>query len=103
MVLCYGCAMNTNCALGTKYGKILERQLQKDFQIGFVETLAQEMASNEENTMDVFGSIAKIVKHNRSVKGEKKDWNAIVRSNTIHSNPIGTKRSSIIRRQQLSL
>lgn len=43
--------------------------MQKDFQIGLVETLAQEMATNEETPVDVFGSIAKIVKHGRSVKG----------------------------------
>lgn len=44
--------------------------MQKDFQIGLVETLAEEMAAgNEETPVDVFGSIAKIVKHSRSVKG----------------------------------
>lgn len=88
--------------IGTKFGKILERQLQKDFQIGLVESLAQEMAESEEAPVDVFGSIAKIVKHGKSVK-EKKDWNAIARSNTVHSNPIGTKRSSLVRRQQRSI
>lgn len=51
----------------------------------------------------MLGYMLATVIHFRLHGREKKDWNAIVRSNTMHSNPIGTKRSSLVRRQQRSI
>ncbi|XP_075147986.1 transient receptor potential [Haematobia irritans] len=86
-------------AAGTKKGKIMERRILKDFQIGFVENIKEEM---EEGGTDIFASLAKAMNKRKSQKGEK-DWNAIARKNTVSANPIGSKRSSLQRHSQRSL
>ncbi|KAM7359756.1 transient receptor potential protein-like isoform 2-T2 [Cochliomyia hominivorax] len=85
-----------------KKGKILERRILKDFQIGFVETLQNELENNVEEGKDIFSSLATAIRKKRSQKGEK-DWNAIARKNTMSANPIGSKRSSLQRHSQRSL
>ncbi|XP_059218471.1 transient receptor potential protein [Stomoxys calcitrans] len=81
-----------------KKGKVMERRILKDFQIGFVENIKEEMTEGT----DIFTSIAKAMNKRKAQKGEK-DWNAIMRKNTLGSNPIGTKRSSMKRLSQRSL
>uniref|UniRef100_A0A1A9WYZ7 Transient receptor ion channel domain-containing protein n=1 Tax=Glossina brevipalpis TaxID=37001 RepID=A0A1A9WYZ7_9MUSC len=90
-------------AAGTKKGKVIERRILKDFQIGFVETLKQEMDEGPETSRDIFSSLARVVgKRKPGQKGEI-DWNAIARKNTVSADPIGSKRSSMQRRSQRSL
>lgn len=48
----------------------MERRILKDFQIGFVEGVANEIASGTQGVKDVFGSIAKAVnKRGNTTKG----------------------------------
>ncbi|XP_037884366.1 transient receptor potential protein isoform X1 [Glossina fuscipes] len=86
-------------AAGTKKGKVMERRILKDFQIGFVENLKQEMDDTAETDRDIFSSLARVI---GKKKGEK-DWNAIARKNTVSADPIGSKRSSMQRHSQRSL
>ncbi|KAH8241249.1 hypothetical protein KR032_004973 [Drosophila birchii] len=85
----------------TTKGKVMERRILKDFQIGFVENLKQEMNENE-NGRDIFSSLAKVIGRKKTQKGDK-DWNAIARKNTYAADPIGSKRSSMQRHSQRSL
>ncbi|XP_043653888.1 transient receptor potential protein [Drosophila teissieri] len=85
----------------TTKGKVMERRILKDFQIGFVENLKQEM-SESESGRDIFSSLAKVIGRKKTQKGDK-DWNAIARKNTFASDPIGSKRSSMQRHSQRSL
>lgn len=39
----------------------MERRILKDFQIGFVETLQQEMDESAEAGRDIFSSLAKVI------------------------------------------
>nr|7CQV_B Chain B, Transient receptor potential protein [Drosophila melanogaster] len=61
----------------TTKGKVMERRILKDFQIGFVENLKQEM-SESESGRDIFSSLAKVIGRKKTQKGDK-DWNAIAR------------------------
>ncbi|XP_017131327.1 transient receptor potential protein [Drosophila elegans] len=85
----------------TTKGKVMERRILKDFQIGFVENLKQEM-NESESGRDIFSSLAKVIGRKKTQKGDK-DWNAIARKNTFASDPIGSKRSSMQRHSQRSL
>lgn len=53
----------TACASGaeSKKVKLVERRILKDFHIGFVETLRQEIDGSLEDKKDIFTSLAKIV------------------------------------------
>ncbi|XP_056640149.1 transient receptor potential protein isoform X1 [Diorhabda sublineata] len=90
--------------LAGKKGKMMERRLMKDFHIGIVEGIVQEMKMNPTETKNVFGHIAKVIGRRATFKSTKKDWNALVRKNTTTSNPIGTAQeleASRIKRQSL--
>ncbi|XP_030564163.1 transient receptor potential protein [Drosophila novamexicana] len=91
----------TQAAARTTKGKVMERRIMKDFQIGFVENLKQEM-DDSANGLDIFSSLAKVIGRKKTQKGDK-DWNAIARKNTFTANPIGSKRSSMQRHSQRSL
>ncbi|XP_017855836.1 PREDICTED: transient receptor potential protein [Drosophila arizonae] len=91
----------TQAAARTTKGKVMERRIMKDFQIGFVENLKQEM-DDSENGRDIFASLAKVIGRKKTQKGDK-DWNAIARKNTFTADPIGSKRSSMQRHSQRSL
>ncbi|XP_064555256.1 transient receptor potential protein [Drosophila montana] len=91
----------TQAAARTTKGKVMERRIMKDFQIGFVENLKQEMDESA-NGLDIFSSLAKVIGRKKTQKGDK-DWNAIARKNTFTANPIGSKRSSMQRHSQRSL
>ncbi|XP_054730943.1 transient receptor potential protein isoform X2 [Anastrepha obliqua] len=90
-------------AAGTKKGKVMERRILKDFQIGFVENLQHEMTVGDEGSKDIFSSLARVIGKKKSLKSGEKDWNAIARQNTMTADPIGSKRSSIQRHSQRSL
>lgn len=52
----------------TTKGKVMERRILKDFQIGFVENLKQEM-SESESGRDIFSSLAKVIGRKKTQKG----------------------------------
>lgn len=47
----------------------MERRILKDFQIGFVENLQDEMAKSEDAGKDIFSSVAKVLGKKKSQKG----------------------------------
>lgn len=80
----------------------MERRLQKDFQIGIVEGIVQAVIQSEKEPMDVFSQIAKAIGRKGSGAG-KKDWNAMVRQNTITKDPIGSTNEAVGRQTRRSL
>ncbi|KAH1020546.1 hypothetical protein HUJ04_010184 [Dendroctonus ponderosae] len=87
-----------------KKGKTMERRLLKDFHIGIVDNIVNEIQQNLEEPKNVFGQIAKVIGRRTTFKSKKKDWNALVRRNTTASNPIGSAQEaeeSIKKRQSL--
>ena len=78
----------------------MERRLLKDFQIGLVEGIVNE-AIKDKQPKDVFSKIAKAIGKRTSSKG-KKDWNALVRRNTLKKDPIGST-SEAVRQSRQSL
>ncbi|XP_063237595.1 transient receptor potential protein [Bacillus rossius redtenbacheri] len=94
--------VDRDSALAGKKGRVMERRLQKDFQIGFVENLLQEVISQKE-PRDVFSKIARAIgKRTGSSKG-KKDWNAAVRKSKTARDPIGSAVEAVSRRSRQSL
>lgn len=82
----------------------MERRLLKDFHIGIVEGIVNEAVSTVKEPKDVFAQIAKVIGRRTSSKHKKKDWNALVRKNTIAKDPIGTAQEAEmaqIKRQSL--
>lgn len=55
-------------AARTTKGKVMERRILKDFQIGFVENLKQEM-NESESGRDIFSSLAKVIGRKNTQKG----------------------------------
>lgn len=80
----------------------MERRLQKDFQIGIVEGIVQAVIQSEKEPKDVFSQIAKAIGRKGSGAG-KKDWNAVVRQNTIARDPIGSTNEAVQRQTRRSL
>lgn len=80
----------------------MERRLQKDFQIGLVEGIVQAVIQSEKEPKDVFSQIAKAIGRKGSSTG-KKDWNAMVRQNTIAKDPIGSTNEATQRQTRRSL
>lgn len=113
------------CPVAGKKGKMMERRILKDFQIGIVETIVNEAVKNSTETRDVFTTIAQAINkrstnrqyviwdeclrvwrfHLRYVyfNSRKEDWNALVRKNTLAKDPIGSTRNSLTRRDRRSL
>ncbi|XP_018359091.1 PREDICTED: transient receptor potential protein-like [Trachymyrmex cornetzi] len=85
-----------------KKGKVMERRLQKDFQIGIVEGIVQAVIQSEKEPKDVFSQIAKAIGRKGSGVG-KKDWNAVVRQSTIAMDPIGSTNEAMQRQTRRSL
>ncbi|KAJ8922824.1 hypothetical protein NQ315_007859, partial [Exocentrus adspersus] len=87
-----------------KKGKVMERRLLKDFHIGIVEGLVQELSLHDE-PKNVFGHIAKVIGRRATFrKTKKKDWNALVRRNTLPNDPIGSAQElEFIKRKRQSL
>lgn len=86
-----------------KKGKVMERRILKDFQIGIVEGIIKDVISRENKPKDVFSQIAKAIVRRGSTESKKRDWNALVRSNTVRRDPIGTAAEAEIRRSRQSL
>lgn len=87
-----------------KKGKVMERRLLKDFHIGIVEGIVNEVVSTVKEPKDVFSQIAKVIGRRASSKHKKKDWNALVRQNTVVKDPIGSGQEAEmakIKRQSL--
>lgn len=56
-------------AVAGKKGRVMERRILKDFQIGFVEGILNETFNNTtEKPADVFGTIAKAIGNRTSAK-----------------------------------
>lgn len=85
-----------------KKGRVMERRLQKDFQIGMVEGIIQAVIQSEKEPKDVFSQIAKAIGRKGS-SAIKKDWNAVVRQSTIAMDPIGSTNEAMQRQTRRSL
>ncbi|XP_021207719.2 transient receptor potential protein isoform X2 [Bombyx mori] len=90
-------------AVSGKKGKVMERRILKDFQIGIVEGIIKDVISKENKPKDVFSQIAKAIVRRSSTDSKKRDWNALVRTNTVRRDPIGTAAEAEIRRSRQSL
>ncbi|VVC45806.1 Transient receptor potential channel,Transient receptor potential channel, canonical,Ion transport [Cinara cedri] len=87
-----------------KKGRVMERRLLKDFQIGLVEGLIQDaISSNEKGPKDVFSKIAKAIGRRTSQGSKKKDWNAMVRQKSLVRDPIGSTAEGAERRHRQSV
>jgi transient receptor potential cation channel subfamily C len=85
---------NDHLVSGRK-GKVMERRLMKDFQIGVIENVVREAIQGAlGEPKDVFARIARAI----GGRKERKDWNAEVRSHSIKADPIGSKQTSIKRK-----
>ncbi|XP_050082048.1 transient receptor potential protein isoform X1 [Anopheles aquasalis] len=95
---------NDNAIAGKK-GRVMERRILKDFQIGFVEGILQDtFSAATEKPADVFSTIAKAIGNKASTKKKKpEDWNALVRRSTVARDPIGNSSEAIMRRSRQSL
>lgn len=79
----------------------MERRLLKDFHIGIVDGLAYEMQQETNVYKNVFGQIAKVI--GRKTTRKRKDWNTLVRRNTI-VDPIGSAHEAeVLRKKRQSL
>ncbi|KAL9695258.1 hypothetical protein quinque_014543 [Culex quinquefasciatus] len=86
-----------------KKGRVMERRILKDFQIGFVEGILNEQFNGDNKPVDVFSTIAKAIGGKTSAKKKPEDWNALVRRNTTVRDPIGNSTEAIMRRSRQSL
>lgn len=113
-----------------KKGKMMERRILKDFQIGIVESIVNEAVKNSSESGDVFSTIAKALNKRSQTKpyvfdpmirydfmllkyvcflsffyfnSKTQDWNELVRKNTLVKDPIGSTRNSLTRRDRRSL
>ncbi|PBC26701.1 Transient receptor potential protein [Apis cerana cerana] len=91
-----------DAAISGKKGRVMERRLQKDFQIGIVEGIVNAVIQNEKEPKDVFSQIAKAIGRKGSGT-KKKDWNAVVRQNTIAKDPIGSSNEAFERQTRRSI
>jgi transient receptor potential cation channel subfamily C len=80
----------------------MERRLQKGFQIGFVEGIITEVIGANKEPRDVFSKIAQAIGHQASSR-KKKDWNAMVRCNTMVRDPIGSSSEADFRHSRQSM
>ena len=85
-----------------KKGRVMERRLQKDFQIGIVEGIVNAVIQGEKEPKDVFSQIAKAIGR-KSSGSKKKDWNAMVRKNTTSKDPIGSTTEATMKQTRRSI
>ncbi|KAG7304766.1 hypothetical protein JYU34_010121 [Plutella xylostella] len=90
-------------AVAGKKGKVMERRILKDFQIGIVEGIIKDVISKEVKPKDVFGQIAKAIIRKGSTDSKKRDWNSMVRTSTVRKDPIGTTSEALSKRSRQSL
>ncbi|PSN38237.1 Transient receptor potential protein [Blattella germanica] len=86
-----------------KKNKIMERRLQKGFQIGLVEGIVNDAISSNKEPRDVFSKIARAIGRRSSSRSKKKDWNAMVRKNTTIRDPIGSSNEAFVRQSRQSI
>ncbi|GAB0092353.1 Transient receptor potential protein [Sergentomyia squamirostris] len=86
-----------DAAIAGKKGRVIERRILKDFQIGFVEGLINECLTTSREPKDVFTHIAKAIGGKKYERTNSKDWNAVV-SSSGNTDPIGTLQNSVVRR-----
>lgn len=79
----------------------MERRILKDFQIGLVEGIVNDVLVKSHEPKDVFSQIAKAIGSRASAKST--NWNEIVRKNTVVRDPIGSTQASIHRVHRRSL
>ncbi|XP_060831241.1 transient receptor potential protein [Bombus pascuorum] len=91
-----------DAALSGKKGRVMERRLQKDFQIGIVEGIVNAVIQSEKEPKDVFSQIAKAIGR-KSSGSKKKDWNAMVRKNTFAKDPIGSTTEATMKQTRRSI
>lgn len=91
-----------DAAISGKKGRVMERRLQKDFQIGIVEGIVNAVIQSEKEPKDVFSQIAKAIGR-KSSGSKKKDWNAVVRQNTIAKDPIGSSNEAFEKQTRRSI
>ncbi|OAD53838.1 Transient receptor potential protein [Eufriesea mexicana] len=91
-----------DAALSGKKGRVMERRLQKDFQIGIVEGIVNAVIQSEKEPKDVFSQIARAIGR-KSSANKKKDWNAVVRQNTIAKDPIGSTTEATMKQTRRSI
>ncbi|KOX80578.1 Transient receptor potential protein [Melipona quadrifasciata] len=91
-----------DAALSGKKGRVMERRLQKDFQIGIVEGIVNAVIQSEKEPKDVFSQIAKAIGR-KSSGSKKKDWNAMVRKNTTSKDPIGSTTEATMKQTRRSI
>ncbi|XP_058806873.1 transient receptor potential protein isoform X3 [Phymastichus coffea] len=90
-------------SLSGKKGRVMERRLQKDFQIGPIEGIVSSVISQGEKApKDVFSQIAKAIGR-KSSETKKKDWNAMVRQNTTARDPIGSSTDALEKQHRRSM
>lgn len=75
---------------------MVERRILRDFHIGVVEAIQNEVNKIEEKENVSFSPNKNKKKRRSTFKREKMDWNALVRKNTRSSNPIGTSTNQEI-------
>jgi len=83
-----------------KKDRLMERRIKKDFQIGMVEGVINEIISGEQKVTNIFSKIAKVIGNQDS---QKKDWNEIVRKSTLRHNPIGSTDEAVRKVRQQSV
>lgn len=84
-----------------KKGRVMERRILKDFQIGLVEGIVNEVLVKSHEPKDVFSQIAKAIGSRASSKST--NWNELVRKNTVVRDPIGSTQASMHRIHRRSL
>lgn len=60
-----------------KKGRVIERRILKDFQIGFVEGIVNEVMASGTDSKDVFSSLAKAI----GKRGNEKAYVILISSN----------------------
>ncbi|KAF4526037.1 hypothetical protein B566_EDAN000831 [Ephemera danica] len=84
-------------ALHGKKGKVMERRLLKDFQIGYVEGVVNDALSSDKGAKDVFSKIAQAIGKRKNTE-VKKDWNAEAKRRNSRRELIGSTSEMTQRR-----
>ncbi|XP_065223163.1 transient receptor potential protein-like [Planococcus citri] len=93
--------INTEDMAQGKKDRLMERRIVKDFQIGMVEGVVNDIITSEQKVTNIFGKIAKAIGKGDSKK--KKDWNEIARKSTLRQNPIGSTDEAQRKTRQQSI
>lgn len=78
----------------------MERRLLTNFHIGIVDGVMNDILNISKETKDIFSQLAKAINKRTGSKKHKKDWNSLVRSNTLKRDPIGTSQEAHLRQNR---